>query len=272
MQIQTSASARKQYQADGFYIHPTPIIPREVVDAAVVGMDEVRAGRYETGTPPQPSSWNPGDDPNALGKIEMPQLANRAIHRLVSHPALGELVAEVTGAQQMVQVWWVQLLYKPSLDPAAGVTTNVGLHQDRQYWGAWDEGSDLFTAWVALSDVTEDAGPMQFVRGSHHWGLLGQGDFWGQDNDALRQSIDAPDEAEWEDVAAILPPGGVSLHHCLTFHGSGPNTSGAPRRSFAIHMRTENSRPKDGVRDGLARFIDNPAYCPVIWGELTSIA
>jgi hypothetical protein len=78
----------------------------------------------------------------------MPQVANRAIRELISHPALGALAAEVTGARR-VQVWWVQLLYKPPTTGGQG-GTSIGWHQDRHYWQVWEEGSELFTAWVAL--------------------------------------------------------------------------------------------------------------------------
>ena len=208
--------------------------------------------------PPQPSPWNPGDDPGKLCKIEMPQLANRAIMDLISHPALGALAAEITGAS-MVQVWWVQLLYKPPVDE--NKNTIVGYHQDRQYWNVWDDGSELFTAWVALSDVREESGPMNFVPGSHRWGLLNQGDFF-QDK---KGEIQVPEGEEWNEVTAVLPPGGVSFHHCLTFHGSGPNYSSEPRRSFAIHMRTDKSKPRHDPPEGLSRFIHDPAYCPIIF-------
>ncbi|MYH60239.1 MAG: hypothetical protein F4148_00190, partial [Caldilineaceae bacterium SB0675_bin_29] len=103
---------RKKYQDEGFYIHPEPLLPQEVVEKAVAGMDALRAGDYETGIPPRPSSWSPGDDPDALCKIEMPQIASHSIMELVSHPALGAKAAEITGAEAL-QVWWVQLLYKP---------------------------------------------------------------------------------------------------------------------------------------------------------------
>jgi hypothetical protein len=258
------STARSKYEADGFYIHPEPLIPADLVERATLGMDAVRAGQYETGVPPRPSFWKPGDDPRKLGKIEMPQIANRSIMELVSHPALGEIAAEITGAK-MVQVWWVQLLYKPPADPEGVGKTNVGWHQDRQYWQIWEEGSQLFTAWVALSDVTEDSGPMRFIRRSHRWGFLGKGDFYGQDHEAQRKDIKVPSGEAWEEVAAILPPGGGSFHHNLTYHGSGPNLSKAPRRSFAIHMRTEKSRPVGDARKGLTEFIDDPSYCPVIY-------
>lgn len=269
MPTQTKSSVNEQYLTDGFSIHPEPIIPTDIVEAAIHGMDEVRAGRYDTGTSPQPSHWNPGDDPNTkLGKIEMPQIANHAIMELMKVPALGQLAADVTGAKA-VQIWWVQLLYKPTALPAATSGPGIGWHQDRHYWQIWEEGSELFTAWVALSDVTADAGPMSFVRGSHRWGYIKDAsDFQNEnDQDALRAEIESATGDGWQEVAALLPPGGVSIHHNLTYHGSIANTSGTPRRSFAIHMRTENSRPRDGVREGLTRFIDRLDYCPVIFGD-----
>ena len=157
--------------------------------------------------------------------------------------------------------------------PDTNTAPGIGWHQDRHYWQIWEEGSELFTAWVALSDVTADAGPMSFVRGSHRWGYVdGLSDFQNEtDQDALRSRIEQATGDTWEEVTAILPPGGVSLHHNLTYHGSGANASGAPRRSFAIHMRTEKSRPVGGTRAGLTRFIDNLDYCPIIFGERTDM-
>ncbi|GIX06308.1 MAG: hypothetical protein KatS3mg115_0711 [Candidatus Poribacteria bacterium] len=256
------SQARERYSQDGYWIHPDPIFPEELIRRAVAGMDALRRGEYETGVPPEPSPWNPGDDPGRLCKIEQPQKANRAIRELIAYPELGRLAAEVTGAR-WVQVWWVQLLLKPPTDDPSA-KTKVGWHQDRQYWGIWEEGSELFTAWVALSDVGPESGPMRFVRGSHRWGLLGMGDFFGQDLDAQKRAL-LERGLPWEEVVALLPPGGVSFHHCLTYHASTPNLSTAPRRSFAIHMRTERSRPVGDRREGLARFIDDEWVCPVVY-------
>lgn len=254
----------EDYLRDGYVIHPQPVIPAELVQRCMDGMDDVLAGRYETGIPPQPSYWNPGDDPNKLGKVEMPQLANSAIMELVSHHAIGRIAAEVTGARR-VQVWWVQLLSKPPSRTESGTGVSVGWHQDRQYWKTWKEGSELFTAWVAVSNVSADTGPMAFVKGSHRWGLLNQGDFYFDDIEIQREQITLPPGETWREEEAILPPGGVSFHHCLTFHGSRPNRSGVPRRNFAIHMRTENSWPVAPSEGTLARFIQNTDCCPVVY-------
>lgn len=261
MELQPAA-ARAAYERDGFFICGQPVLPAEVVAGALKGMDEVRAGRYHTGTQPQPSVWKPGDDPHKLCKIEMPQIADQAIWKLVAHPALGELAAALTGAQ-WVQVWWVQLLYKPPTHQQT--STNVGWHQDRYYWQVWEPGSELFTAWVALDEVRVESGPMRFVRGSHRWGFIGQSDFFGQDLEGQRRAMPVPAGQEWSEAQVLLPAGGVSFHHNLTLHGSGPNLSARPRRSFAIHLRTDKSRPVDDRRAGLTNFIDNHQYCPVVY-------
>jgi ectoine hydroxylase-related dioxygenase (phytanoyl-CoA dioxygenase family) len=257
------ASLRSAYERDGFLIHAEPLVASAVVAQAAAGMEALMAGEYDTGVPPQPSYWNPGDPRDKLVKIEQPQVANRAIHALVSSPGVGAVAAAITGARR-IQVWWVQLLVKPSGE-GEGVATSIGWHQDRHYWAAWEEGSELLTAWVAISNVTEQAGPMRFVRGSHRWGL-GPSDFYGQDLEALRRAAQ-PAGQPWEEVPAILPPGGVSFHHCLTYHASGANRSGEPRRSFALHLRTERSAPAGGRREGLTRFIDDEQICPVIYSR-----
>jgi ectoine hydroxylase-related dioxygenase (phytanoyl-CoA dioxygenase family) len=255
-------AAREAYERDGVFVFSRPVLPPDVVLGACAGMDALMRGEYATGVPPQPSVWNPGDDPHKLVKIEMPQVADARIRALVAHPAVGRLAAALTGAR-FVQVWWVQMLVKPA-DAPDGPSPHVGWHQDRQYWGAWEEGSELFTAWVACSDVTADAGPVLYVRGSQRLGLLGQGDFFAPDAERQRQGIRLPGGAAWDEVAGVLPPGGVSFHDQLTLHGSTANRSGRPRRSFALHLRTERSRPAGDRREGLTRFIDDESYCPVI--------
>ncbi len=258
-----STAAAAAYARAGYSVQREPLLSAAKVQAASAGMDALRCGQYDTGRAPMPSPWNPGDDEGILCKIEMPQMANRAIADLVADEVLGQWAAQVAGAQ-WVQVWWVQLLYKPpSLADAAQV--NVGWHQDRTYWGAWEAGSELFTAWVALSDVGDESGPMRFVPGSHRWGLLSGGDFFGQDLQQQRAAIALPEGSKWREESALMAAGGASLHDCLTLHGSGANTSSMPRRSFAIHMRTDRSRPRNGCREGLTQFIDDLSLCPVIY-------
>ena len=56
----------------------------------------------------------------------------------------------------------------------------------------WQQDEGLFTAWIALCDVGEQLGPMRFVRGSHRWGFLNQGNFFDKDQHKLREDIAVP--------------------------------------------------------------------------------
>lgn len=253
------ASLKSHYEEAGFVLTPA-ILPLDLVQRAVAAMDAVIGGTYETRIPPQCRTWNPGDHPGKICKIDNAQVSNRSLLELVSHPAIGRWAAQVTGARR-VQVWSTQLLFKPPGGEAAG---NVGWHQDQQYWPYWQ--GEVFTAWIALSDVTPASGPVRFVRGSHHWGQRAGGNFFDGDLLALRDNMNLPEGSAWDEAEGELSPGAMSFHHCLTIHGSGPNRSAEPRRSMALHLRTEKSSKVKGVNDyGYATRLDDPGHSPILF-------
>ena len=252
-------SPKSSFERDGYYFAPEAV-PQDVTARAVRHMDLVIAGEYETGASPMPYG-KPDPNSNMLIKIDQPQVADRTLFETISHAAIGKLAAELTGAN-MVQAWAVQLLYKPAGGEAVG---NVGWHQDWQYWKDWwTPDSEIFTAWLALSDVTEQSGPMLLVQGSNNWGFLDAGNFFESDIDGLRDRMPVPEGQTWEATPAVLPPGGLSFHHRLTVHGSGPNLSALPRRSLAIHLRTERSTPLPGS-NYYVDHLDDPAISPIIY-------
>ncbi len=248
------------------------------------GMDLVIRGGEDTSSltgvaaDPNAARWKHATfRPNELIKLENPQWASSGIRALLAKhgDALGELAARLTGAA-WVQIWHVQLLGKPSVE-GHGEGSLVGYHQDRHYHsGDWNDHSEIFTAWISLSDVTESAGPMHFVDGSQQWGLLdspGGNDFFGQSLVQQRKMLRnaAPTDATWRETAAILPAGGVSIHDDFTIHGSGPNRSGSLRRSLACHMRSDKSTRRGGTGRSAADPLDAGAaesgVCPVIYGR-----
>src|SRR5438132_1989709 len=230
------ATIRAQYERDGFFLSG-PIVPQPLIERVIPHMHRVMMGSYETQIPPIQRNWNPGDDQHKLRKIDQAHRCDRTIWELVTFPEIGRLAATVTGAE-WIQAWAVQLLYKP---PGGTQSGNIGWHQDINYWKPSWKG-EVFTAWVAISDVPQERGPMIFVRGSHKWGEK-NGNFWNTDRDAQRESMEIPEGQTWEEVPGVLPAGGISFHHHFTLHGSGPNQDSQPRLSFAIHLRTEKSEP-----------------------------
>ena len=258
-------AAAAQFEHDGFFIVPS-VIPAELLTRVRKRIDAVYAGEYETGIPPAGGAKINKEPPTKLVKIDNAHRSDRTILELVSHPAIGQWAAALTGGK-LVQVFATQMLIKP---PGGQGGVNVGWHQDQEYWDAALQG-EIFTAWVAISDVTAESGPMRFVRGSNHWGLLKAGDFFSDNLDELKQRIQAKSGGgAWQEVAAVLPPGGVSFHHRLTVHGSGENHAVVPRVSFAIHLRTEKSGLRENTKWQDAGYLNDfadPVGSPVSYRE-----
>jgi ectoine hydroxylase-related dioxygenase (phytanoyl-CoA dioxygenase family) len=135
-----------------------------------------------------------------------------------------------------VRFWHDQLFWKP---PKKGGV--VAWHQDYSYWTRTKPVAHL-TCWCGLDDSTRENGCLQYIAGSHQWGLLPKpviaGDLQGVKdflNDEQKKQFDHPQYAEVKAGEAIF-------HHSLTLHGSGENKSDKPRRAFVINCFA------DGVR------------------------
>ena len=107
----------------------------------------------------------------------------------------------------------------------------ISWHQDARYIGL--EPHDWVTAWLAISDVTEENGCMRMMPGTHEAPLVEHVDTYGEDN-MLTRGQTVPDVDETKAVPVPLKPGQLSLHHPRVVHGSGPNRSGERRVGFAI--------------------------------------
>ena len=128
-----------------------------------------------------------------------------------------------------VRFWHDQLFWKPA--KKGGV---VAWHQDYSYWTRKKPIAHL-TCWCGLDNATKENGCLQYIAGSHRWGLLPKpvlaGDIQGiKDflNDEQKKQFDNPQFAEVKAGEAIF-------HHSLTLHGSGENKSDKPRRAFVIN-------------------------------------
>lgn len=112
-----------------------------------------------------------------------------------------------------------------------------GWHQDFAFFP--HTNTDLVAVMIMLDDATPQNGCMNMVRGSHTLGVLNHTDEEGLYTGTCREPLW---EQQPENVAAITPrAGGISLHHCLTLHGSGPNISGDPRRGIVFQYRADDA-------------------------------
>ena len=107
----------------------------------------------------------------------------------------------------------------------------ISWHQDGYYQG-W-EPYNYVTAWLAITEVTEENGCMWMWPKSHKENFKEHKDSVNENNLLTRgQTIsNVPID---ETVPIILKPGQLSIHHPLTVHGSGTNKSKKRRIGFAI--------------------------------------
>jgi phytanoyl-CoA hydroxylase len=100
-------------------------------------------------------------------------------------------------------------------------------HQDSAYF-LLENPNHAVTLWLALDDVDEENGAIEYVRGSHAGGLLphvptGVLGF-------SRGLADTSPAAGAENIVQRASPGDLLVHHGLTIHGAGANLSAARQR------------------------------------------
>ena len=151
------------------------------------------------------------------------------------------------------------ILFSTSMfSKAARSSAYVSWHQDLTYWGF--DGTDILTAWVALTPATPESGCMRMVPGSHRRRLRAHRDTFHPDNLLSRGQEIACGVDEDAAVDVELRPGQFSMHHGRVFHGSHPNRSGARRLGFAFIYVSPAMRNRDGIKP-MARLVRGRDRC-----------
>jgi len=136
------------------------------------------------------------------------------------------------------------------------------LHQDLPYWPL--RGQQIISIWAGFDPVTEEAGAVQYIKGSHLWGkfyapaTFGKGsNFADIYREAGLEEMPDPDQLirEGEMLHWDLAPGDVVVHHPLTLHFAPGNlTATGRRRGLALRYIGEDVTWDD--RPGT--FVKNP--------------
>ena len=235
--------------------------------------------------PPKLAYWQPSDGPvqrhNDYVHYESDPMA-----KILGKPLLGAVAARLAQADQ-IRIFQSTLILKP---PIAGEPSNVvPWHFDKHYWSS-STSERMLTAFIPFHDCGEEMGTLTVVDGSHRWRETGRDDsmtrhFAERDKDDLERVLAenaAYNAAEIRKLPLVIPKGHMSFHHCLTYHGSGPNRSGRPRRALSFHLQDGANEYRrfplgDGspaaynhdvlvrrLPDGRPDYAD-PAFCPVLW-------
>jgi hypothetical protein len=157
-----------------------------------------------------------------------------AFHDVLWNPRFVMAAYQLLG-NKPVRFWHDQLFYKPA--KKGGV---VAWHQDYSYWTRTKPMSHL-TCWCGLDDSMTENGCLQYVPGSHKWGLLNKPELAGSLM-GIMDYLTEEQKKQFDPRPVETKAGEAIFHHPLTLHGSGENRSNKPRRAFVINVF------EDGVR------------------------
>ena len=71
-------------------------------------------------------------------------------------------------AAEFMQVEELRFFYDQLLVKEPQTVEHTPLHQDLPYWPL--RGSQIISIWAGFDPVTEEAGAVQYIKGSHKWG------------------------------------------------------------------------------------------------------
>ena len=227
-------------------------------------------GEYETGIKPDEVNWMPGRDPeDRTRQICNGWKADPVVAAQVLSERTGRLTAQLAGYRG-VRLLQDNLLWKPSGAKA------IGFHQDASY-ADYLVPPEMITCWISLDDLPADAGPIEYVRGSHRWPRTPpeRSQFHAPEDWLAPARHARPEDADFEVVPVAVKAGGGSFHHGLTWHGSPPNENAAvARMALVSHMLPVEARfhetNVDLVYSRYRRRGDlslDESFFPVMWDE-----
>ena len=277
----------EHYAAHGWYL-TRRVFTADEADELTEASERYYAGERSRSLPRRPprlASWQPSDGP-VQRHNDYVHYESDPIARILLKPVIGAIAARLAGADR-IRVFQSTLIYKPPL--AAEPTNLVPWHFDKHYWATSTSGR-MLTAFIPFHACGETEGTITMIDGSHLWRETGREDsvtkhFAERDRADLERVLAenaAYNHAEVRKVPMLIPKGHMSFHHCRTYHGSGANLSGRPRRAVSLHLQDgENEYRRFALSDGSAvaynhdalvrRLPDgrpdyaDPEYCPVLW-------
>ncbi len=233
-----SDALQAQYWRDGF-LFPCPAISRDEAIAARTEIEAIEQKWLDNGLPLPLSTYK-----RVNSHVVMPMVS-----RIAKNPAVLDVVEGILGPD--IMIFSGEFFIK---EPRTKHI--VSMHQDLTYWGL-GAIDGLVTAWIPLSPATPKSGCMDFVAGSHKNAILEHEDTFDEDNLLSRGQEVKVDVADADKTAIEIHPGQMSLHHGLTIHGSGPNSSDDRRIALVIRY----------IRPDMAQQVGDKDYAMMARGE-----
>lgn len=197
--------------------------------------DPTRAGK--PGSPIDRSGTLGDGEPSRLQQAFFPEIRFPELLATTHRRNAKRYAAALLGVEEERLSSWAHMIQKPPGGRAAL------WHQDHAYWQPELDYCAL-GCWLPLHDVSVEMGAMQFIPGSHRWGLLPHRQADKPEHNVLevRDEIDAS-----KAVACPLKAGGATFHHAETLHYTAPNATTRPRLAYPMEFQLVPVRREEPV-------------------------
>ena len=201
------------------------------VEQEIEGLHERMAKETPEGVGISWEEFEDGNLPKRIRQLMHSELVSSRLNWALRSDGMLDIIEDLIGAD-------ISLFHSKLLMKAARDGTAIPWHQDYAYWKREDNRPLMVNCQLAIDGADDENGCIQFVPGSHTWGL--------QEHERAQTSFGVflPGHyCDREDAVAVeMVPGDGVFFSALTIHGSGPNHSDRDRRmnTFAYNV-TGNS-------------------------------
>ena len=224
---------QKFYDQNGYVLKKGLIAPDEIshIEREIVGLHNRMAEDAPDGIG---ISWEEFEDahiPKRIRQLMHSEVISEGLNHALRCDDMLDIIEVLIGPN--ISLYHSKLLMKAARDGTA-----IPWHQDYAYWKREDNRPLMVNCQLAIDRADDENGCIQFIPGSHQWGL--------QEHERAQTSFGVflPGHyCQREDAVPVaMEPGDGVFFSALTIHGSGPNTSHRDRRmnTFAYNV-TGNS-------------------------------
>lgn len=182
-----------------------------------------------------------------------PHLLSPFFNNIAHDESIIDNVKEIIGED--IYIWSSAFFAK-----APGEGKIVSYHQDNPYWQLTTD--KVITAWVALTESTQEAGALEVVPKTHKMGIINKldvenpresylkGERTTTSDDLLSYNQNLDNFIKENPPTVLnLKPNEYSIHHVNAVHGSGINKTQNYRIGFAIRYISSETQHKKEKKD-----------------------
>ncbi len=220
----------KFYETNGYFLKKR-LVSSEDLSRIRVEIEDIHNRMAEHPAEGVGISWEVYNDsenhPPRIKQLMHSELVSRTLNRLLRSNEVLNILEALMGGN-------ISLYHSKLLPKAGGDGTAIPWHQDYAYWKNDNNKPVMINCQLAISKANLENGCIQFVPGSHNWGL--------QEHEQKQQTFGVflPGHyQEREDAVAVeMEPGDGVFFNALIIHGSAPNNSENDRlmNTFAYNI------------------------------------